>query len=442
MAENNNENFSKQLWKKHKGQVIFSQYTPFIISLAAGNLPVKTFEGYLYQDIHYLTAYAQASYIANEYASDADTKNKLQKMGDDSIRYIESYASFFKELGLEYKPGSVPKNEATISYIDFLLTTARTKVTAYIFAAMTPCIKLYAYLGWEVKLALSKEELEANRYKRWIIDNSSEDPEPQNSRNLRSAKEMDDYLDKLSAGLPQQELDEIEKLFKQGLQHETEFNLAQQIDGHEVVVPLWKELTGEYSFAAIQTAFGSVAESEKMSFPKDVSFGQFEAESGCISLSSRVLQKDNLDASAYVISAYWSDDSIKSALTKGGLADKISHAGNKGSVESSIDKLEAFNNILQKNDNEAKKFSLYIGDSVGDLLCLLKANIGVVYGSNVNFKNLEEHFLVSFVPLFKGLIQKQMEYKEQTSLLSWKPSPGVIYNFTYWAEMEAFILGS
>lgn len=55
---------------------------------------------------------------------------------------------------------------------------------------------------------------------------------------------MDDYLDKLSAGLPQQELDEIEKLFKQGLQHETEFNLAQQIDGHEVVVPLWKELTG------------------------------------------------------------------------------------------------------------------------------------------------------------------------------------------------------
>lgn len=87
-------------------------------------------------------------------------------------------------MGLEYKPGSVPKNEATISYIDFLLTTARTKVTAYIFAAMTPCIKLYAYLGWEVKLALSKEELEANRYKRWIIDNSSEDPEPQNSRNL------------------------------------------------------------------------------------------------------------------------------------------------------------------------------------------------------------------------------------------------------------------
>lgn len=129
-------------------------------------------------------------------------------------------------------------------------------------------------------------------------------------------------------------------------------------------------------------------------------------------------------------------------LLPGGLADKISHAGNKGSVESSIDKLEAFNNILQKNDNEAKKFSLYIGDSVGDLLCLLKANIGVVYGSNVNFKNLEEHFLVSFVPLFKGLIQKQMEYKEQTSLLSWKPSPGVIYNFTYWAEMEAFILGS
>ncbi|KMT13466.1 hypothetical protein BVRB_4g082450 [Beta vulgaris subsp. vulgaris] len=404
----------------------------------------------------------------------------LQKLGDDSIEYIESYGSFFEELGLEYKPGSVPKNGATARYIDSLLAAARTKNTAFAFAAITPCIKLYAYLGSEVKNALNKEELEANKYKRWIIENSSEDPQPSKLRNLKTAKEMDYFLDKLSAGLPQKELDEIEKIYKEGLEHETEFNLAQLIDGQEVVVPLFKELKGfkfpfvsnfdlcciktpeelkrledyeesvanallivhppdKYSFEAIHEAFGSasVTTLEKKN-GLNLGVGQFKAESGCISLSLKVLQKENLDASAYVISAFWSDDKIKSALTEGGLVDKISHAGNKGSVESSIDKLEAFNNILQKNN----MLSLYIGDSVGDLLCLLKANIGVVYGSNVNLEHVEEHFLVTFVPLFKGLIHKQMEYKEQTSLLSWKPSPGVIYNFTHWAEIEAFILGS
>ena len=60
MANNDKESFAKELWKKHKGQAIYSQYTPFIISLAAGNLPLETFEAYLYQDIHYLVAYAQA----------------------------------------------------------------------------------------------------------------------------------------------------------------------------------------------------------------------------------------------------------------------------------------------------------------------------------------------------------------------------------------------
>lgn len=106
----------------------------------------------------------------------------MQKLTNDDILFF--FLQILQELGLEYKPGSVPKNGATTRYIDSLLAAARTKNTAFAFAAITPCIKLYAYLGWEVKLALSKEELEANRYKRWIIDNSSEDPEPQNSRNL------------------------------------------------------------------------------------------------------------------------------------------------------------------------------------------------------------------------------------------------------------------
>ena len=55
---------------------------------------------------------------------------------------------------------------------------------------------------------------------------------------------MEYFINKLSAGLPQEELDKIEEYYKKGLEHETEFFLAQEIVGQEVVVPLWQQLRG------------------------------------------------------------------------------------------------------------------------------------------------------------------------------------------------------
>lgn len=110
--------------------------------------------------------------------------------------------------------------------------------------------------------------------------------------------------------------------------------------------------------------------------------------------------------------------------------------GKKGSVESSIDKVEAY---IEKH---GKKLSIYIEDSVGDLLCLLKSNIPIVHVSNEQLIKVGKHFLVSFSPLFKGLIDKQREYIEfidQASLSPWNTNPCIIYTFTYWAEILAFI---
>ena len=55
---------------------------------------------------------------------------------------------------------------------------------------------------------------------------------------------MEYFIDKLSVGLPEEELDKIEEYYKKGLEHETQFFLAQEIVGQEVVVPLWKQLQG------------------------------------------------------------------------------------------------------------------------------------------------------------------------------------------------------
>lgn len=113
--------------------------------------------------------------------------------------------------------------------------------------------------------------------------------------------------------------------------------------------------TGEYNFAAIQKAFALVSNLEKTSFPKDVSFGEFQAKSDSINFILKVLQKDYLDASAYVISTYWSDDTIISALTKGKYIAKVTFFGSLN-----LPSILRYNNILYLPLSVAKGWSFSI----------------------------------------------------------------------------------
>lgn len=85
----------------------------------------------------------------------------------------------------------VSVNSATVKYTDFLLATAsgkvegvkapgklatpfeRTKVAAYTVGAMTPCMRLYAFLGNEFETLLDPNE-ESHPYQKWIDSYSSE----------------------------------------------------------------------------------------------------------------------------------------------------------------------------------------------------------------------------------------------------------------------------
>lgn len=83
---------------------------------------------------------------------------------------------------------------------------------------------------------------------------------------------------------------------------------------------------------------------------------------------------------------------------------------------------------------------MYIGDSVGDLLCLLEADVGIVIGSSASLRRLGTHFGVSFVPLFPALIDKQKQVKDE-SMSEWKGRSGVLYTVESWTEIRAFVLG-
>lgn len=110
-------------------------------------------------------------------------------------------------------------------------------------------------------------------------------------------------------------------------------------------------------------------------------------------------------------------------------------------MESPTEKLQAFNDILIDRKSEGKHLTVYIGGSVGDLLCLLEADIGIVIGSSSSLRRLGDHFGVSFVPLFSGLVKRQRELAEDCSS-NWKPMSGILYTVSSWAEIQAFILGT
>nr|GMD25141.1 probable aminopyrimidine aminohydrolase, mitochondrial [Ipomoea batatas] len=176
-------------------------------------------------------------------------------------------------------------------------------------------------------------------------------------------------------------------------------------------------------------------------------------QSGCKNFFQEIMRNEDLTAGVHVLSYCWSGDLIRSAFSSGDSGVLSVHSNEliyEGSIttgeiiqkiESPMDKLEAFNGILNCHGNASKPLTVYIGGSVGDLLCLLKADIGIVIGMSARLRTLGEQFGITFVPLFPGLVKKQRELSE-SGCCRWNEMSGILYTVSSWAEIHAAILGS
>ncbi|KAL6565321.1 beta ketoadipyl CoA thiolase, th2 [Orobanche gracilis] len=176
-------------------------------------------------------------------------------------------------------------------------------------------------------------------------------------------------------------------------------------------------------------------------------------QDGCKDFFLNAIRKENLNTNIHVLSYCWCGDLIRSAFTSGGLDPVTVHANEfvyenslstgeiVKKVESPIDKVQAFTNIVRNSCKDQEILTVYIGDSVGDLLCLLEADVGIVIGSSASLRRVGSHYGVSFVPLFSGLVEKQKQSTDDSSS-GWKGLSGVLYTVSSWADICAFILGS
>ncbi|KZV58240.1 hypothetical protein F511_34227 [Dorcoceras hygrometricum] len=555
------EGLGRRFWIKYTDVWTQALYTPFVVSLAAGNLELDSFRRYIAQDVYFLRTFAKVYEMAEECADDDDAKAGICQLRQSVLEELKMHDSVVKEWGVDLSKDSSP-DAATVKYTDFLLATAagkvggvkapgklatpfeKTKLAAYTLGAMTPCMSLYAFLGKELQAFLEPSE-DTHPYRKWIESYSS-------AAFQASALQTEDLLEKLSVSLTGEELGIIESLYVQALKLEIEFFLAQQLN-QKTAVPLardhnpaehclmlfsdfdltcsvvdssailaeiaiisaqklvqnqpnqsenqlarmssvdmrgnWGDLSKQYTeeyeqcieeilncnkeekfnYTGLRKALGDLSDFEKKANLRVIDAGVLKGlnvedikrtgerlilQDGCTSFFQTAISNKNLNTKVHVLSYCWCSDLIKSAFSSGGLDTVHIHANEfvyenslstgeiVKKVESPIDKVQAFTDILQNCSKDKQKYlTIYIGDSVGDLLCLLEADIGIVIGSSSSLRRVGTHFGVSFVPLFPGVIKKQKQCDEDNTS-KWEGLSGVLYTVSGWAEICAFVLGS
>ena len=160
---------------------------PFVQGLGDGSLSEEAFRAYVAQDAFFLRAFFSAYALAAARAAawDTDTASRLHALMGGVLDELRLHAKYAAELEIDLE--NVVPNPAARAYTDFLLRVAWGGTIGEILAAMTPCMRLYAYLGQ----ALSHEEPQANPYKDWVETYASEEFEG-------LASELESLLDRLA----------------------------------------------------------------------------------------------------------------------------------------------------------------------------------------------------------------------------------------------------
>ena len=135
---------------------------PFVQALGDGSLSMDLFRGFVAQDMFFLRAFQKAYALALARSEDAETIAVFCDLIAGVTEELKVHRAYATELGIDLE--RVVPNRACGAYTDFLLRTAWHAPLAEIVAAMTPCMRLYAYLGEELVRMCGPQ----HPYQRWI----------------------------------------------------------------------------------------------------------------------------------------------------------------------------------------------------------------------------------------------------------------------------------
>jgi thiaminase/transcriptional activator TenA len=153
---------STDLWQSNQDLARDCIEHPFVRGIAIGTLERVKFAYYVGQDAFFLEAFARAYSIAAAKAIDWEGFNVFHALAGGVLEELKLHQGYASEWGVDLR--HVQAATATRRYTDFLLATAWSSDISLITVAMTPCMRLYAFLGQQ----LAQSGIPDHQYANWI----------------------------------------------------------------------------------------------------------------------------------------------------------------------------------------------------------------------------------------------------------------------------------
>jgi thiaminase/transcriptional activator TenA len=163
------------LWRRNRDLADACLAHPFVQGIASGELARERFQVYVAQDAYFLEAFARAYALALAKSPDREGLRVFKDLLVGVFEELELHKGYAERWGISLEPEPLPP---TSSYCDFLLHTASLEPIGHTAAAMTPCMRLYSFLGKQLAPKLDP----VSPYREWVEAYSSSEIEALSSR--------------------------------------------------------------------------------------------------------------------------------------------------------------------------------------------------------------------------------------------------------------------
>ncbi|MFE4108043.1 TenA family protein [Almyronema epifaneia] len=163
---------SQSLWQSNQDLALSTLHHPFVQGIADGSLAKEKFAYYVGQDAFFLESFARAYSIAAAKSPDWQTFQLFHALTAGVLAELKLHATYAQHWQVDLQ--TVQPGAATRRYTDFLLATAWSQDIGFTAVAMSPCMRLYAFLGQ----TLAQNGIPNHAYSEWIQTYSSDTFEP------------------------------------------------------------------------------------------------------------------------------------------------------------------------------------------------------------------------------------------------------------------------
>ena len=161
---------SEILWQANQDLAQACLNHPFVQGLGNGRLPRSRFAYYVGQDVFFLRSFGRAYSLAAVKSPDWEGFCQLHELAGGVLEELRLHAAYAAQWGVQVEnafPGT-----ATRRYTDFVSATAWAHTTGVTVVALSPCMRLYAYLGQQLARF---QQGPPHAYSDWIQTYSSDD---------------------------------------------------------------------------------------------------------------------------------------------------------------------------------------------------------------------------------------------------------------------------